>query len=380
MQQNRRLYQFKGKLLIFFGLVLCLITTLVQFIPKIHYSYHPTWSPVDSKIAFVCYHLSSIQTYGLERPPYSGDIPYSPLHQEICVSDGKSIRIVTNNNFSDYYPRWSPDGAWLAFFPSRASNPALYLMRPDGSEERELVQATYGSDIAWSPDGKTIALATSWGGVRNDPSGIFLIDLQSGTQKQVWAGEVMGLAWSPDEEWIAFTARTDYHACNLYILSISNQSEAIGPITAGCNSPPSWSADGNYLAFVMETISQQTESGIGPRQRTLFLLNSMTLDKQQLTSGSEWIEDIIWSPTEPFLFYIEGKRIMGLDLQNMVQPEEIFTSDSLVVFYGGGNLTISPDGQTLAFLLGGKGKSEVWLKDMNSSQLTRLRSQCFLFC
>jgi Tol biopolymer transport system component len=380
MQQNQSLYQFKWALLISFGLILCLLTVLVQFIPRIHYSYHPTWSPVDSKIAFVCYHLSSIQTYGLEGPSYSDDIPYSPLHQEICVADGKGIQIVTNNDFSDYYPRWSPDGAWLAFFSSRASDPALYLMRPDGSEERELVQAAYGSDISWSPDGQTIALATSWGGVRNNPSGIFLIDLQSVIQQQVWAGEVMGVAWSPDGEWIAFIARMGHYVCDLYILSISNQSEVIGPVPAGCNSPPSWSADGNYLAFVMETVSQQHESGIGPHQRTLFLLNRMTLDRQQLTTGSEWIEDIIWSPTENFLFYIEGKRIMGLDLQNMVRPEEIFTSDSLIVFYGGGNLTISPDGQTLAFLLGGKGESEVWLKDMDSSQLTRLRSQCFLFC
>lgn len=379
MQQNQSLYQFKWALLISFGLILCLLTVLVQFIPRIHYSYHPTWSPVDSKIAFVCYHLSSIQTYGLERPPYSGDIPYSPLHQEICVADGKSVRIVTNNNFSDYYPRWSPDGAWLAFFSSRASDPALYLMRPDGSEERKLVPATYGSDIAWSPDGKTIALSTSWGGVRNAPSGIFLIDLQAETQQQLWAGEVMRLTWSPDGALIAFTVRADY-VCDLYILGISNQSEVIGPIQAACSPSPSWSADGNYLAFVTEGIPQEPRLGIRSSQRTLSLLDRMTFNRQQLTTEPEWIRDIIWSPKEDVLFYIEGKRIMRLYLQGTHQPEEVFASDSLVVFYGGGNLTISPDGQTLAFLLGGKGESEVWLKDMNSSQITRLHSQCFLFC
>lgn len=52
---------------------------------------------------------------------------------------------------------WSPDGAWLAYTVCYAANPdevGLYVLRPDGSEERYL---GLGGGPVWSPDGRWLA-------------------------------------------------------------------------------------------------------------------------------------------------------------------------------------------------------------------------------
>lgn len=54
-------------------------------------------------------------------------------------------------------PIWSPDGRWIAFVSSRGNvgfTFGVWLVRPDGSELRQLVSRGLG--VAWSPDGDEI--------------------------------------------------------------------------------------------------------------------------------------------------------------------------------------------------------------------------------
>jgi len=60
----------------------------------------------------------------------------------------------------DNAPRWSPDGAWLAFIADRheRGKPALYLMPADGGEaERLVTERGEASDPRWSPDGARLS-------------------------------------------------------------------------------------------------------------------------------------------------------------------------------------------------------------------------------
>ncbi|MFQ5890897.1 MAG: TolB family protein [Gemmatimonadota bacterium] len=53
-------------------------------------------------------------------------------------------------------PRWSPDGEWLAFTSNRTGRSEIYVIRRDGTDERQLSDGG-GSEPAWSPVGDVLA-------------------------------------------------------------------------------------------------------------------------------------------------------------------------------------------------------------------------------
>ncbi len=48
---------------------------------------------------------------------------------------------VTNDPASDGLTVWSPDGQWLAFRSDRGGSWAIYVVRPDGTGLRKLIDA-----------------------------------------------------------------------------------------------------------------------------------------------------------------------------------------------------------------------------------------------
>jgi eukaryotic-like serine/threonine-protein kinase len=78
--------------------------------------------------------------------------------------DGTEYRRLTDEPGRHRGPRWSPDGARIAFYSDRDGSYELWTIRPDGSG---LTQVTTGANNAsfpvWSPDGKRIAFGlTNW--------------------------------------------------------------------------------------------------------------------------------------------------------------------------------------------------------------------------
>ena len=52
--------------------------------------------------------------------------------------DGTDLRRVTHDEFSDRWPRFTPDGAWISFFSNRGGEYELWTIRPDGSALEKL--------------------------------------------------------------------------------------------------------------------------------------------------------------------------------------------------------------------------------------------------
>jgi dipeptidyl aminopeptidase/acylaminoacyl peptidase len=82
---------------------------------------------------------------------------------QICVADietGAVRTISAPPEMADRFPSWSPDGEWIAFASERSGWFELHLIRPDGSDERQLTHDAgdfFGP--TWSADGDAI-LAT----------------------------------------------------------------------------------------------------------------------------------------------------------------------------------------------------------------------------
>lgn len=72
--------------------------------------------------------------------------------------DGSDHRPLTTGNYNDTSPRWSPDGSQLAYLSNREGSTQIYRRWMDTGQTAKLTNVTQApANLAWSPDGKTIA-------------------------------------------------------------------------------------------------------------------------------------------------------------------------------------------------------------------------------
>jgi len=87
--------------------------------------------------------------------------------------DGSGRRQLTNNNYYDAEPDWSPNGSQLVFESNPANNWDLYIISSDGSNRRQLTNSPEQDRHAdWSPVGNVIVFESGEG----DASEIFTIN------------------------------------------------------------------------------------------------------------------------------------------------------------------------------------------------------------
>lgn len=152
------------------------------------------WSPKGSLIAF-----------DADRGNRKG---FSSIY--VMPPTGRKLRKLTNPRrpFSDYKPRFSPDGTHLVFLRERGTSDfgpaALFTVRLDGSHLRRLTPFSLRADDSdWSPDGKRIV----FDGYPNGPYGdIYVVDATGGAPVNV-THDTTGQAdpvWSPDGRSILF--------------------------------------------------------------------------------------------------------------------------------------------------------------------------------
>jgi Tol biopolymer transport system component len=164
----------------------------------------PTWAPDDQTIYFVRYQAT--------------------LGGETCGSifsvsaTGKGVRRLTNTDstrHSHQEPAVSPDGRRIAFSDWEGcaggfASPRLRVIDTDGRPTRDLVKLRHNgyypgpehSSPAWSPDGRRLVFH------RN--SDLMVANRDGSDEHRIVRGNrTLGyeqLAWSPDGNWIAFSA------------------------------------------------------------------------------------------------------------------------------------------------------------------------------
>ena len=102
----------------------------------------------------------------LRQPSYSkGKVAFSYLGDIWTVNDnGTSPQRLTDNKARDIYPRYSPDGNWIAFSSNRDGNYDVYVVAASGGKPKQLTFHTADDNVAgWSSDGKRILFSSTRG-------------------------------------------------------------------------------------------------------------------------------------------------------------------------------------------------------------------------
>jgi len=222
----------------------------------------------------------------------------------VISSDGSEDRGLTNGNYSDSSPRWSPDGSRVAYLSDRDGKTQIYVRWMDNGQTAQLTNLDSApSDIVWSPDGKLISFSAF---VQSDPPKIanlpkapegakwadppkvydrlvyrfngrgylkygfmqrFVASSEGGAPRQLTSGnlpyggsEGVGggsrAAWTPDGKYLLFSANLhpeyEYEPLNTEVYELSLADGTVKPLTTrkGPDGSPAISPDGKTIAYV----------------------------------------------------------------------------------------------------------------------------------
>jgi Tol biopolymer transport system component/DNA-binding winged helix-turn-helix (wHTH) protein len=216
-------------------------------------SAEPTLSRDGTKVAYVVPH-------GERSGLSSGDV-----RNEVWVKslvDGREAPVIADD-YSRWFPQWSPDGMQLAYTRrNRRTNEQQIMVWSSQSHEEEPL-TTLGSTFGvwdWSPDGKSLLSAHFAAGTLA-VTGIWLIPVASAPHAETAAQKITSSGpayqlyqphFSPNGRWIVFEAVADSPnpESTLYVVPTSS-----GPWTRITDSKhwddkPRWSPDGRTIYFV----------------------------------------------------------------------------------------------------------------------------------
>ncbi len=194
----------------------------------------PAFAPDNDRIAYV---VGSANT--------DSDASVSDLWQ-VRYSGGAAIQLTHTSFASEWLPRWSPDGRWLAFLSDRGEDGTtqVWVLPSVGGEARQVTEFKGGlEDYDWAPDSRRLVVVSedpppegvkdSRGEARPPPPIVItrhqfkedyrgyltdryrhlhVVSLDDGAAVQITSGPFDHLmpAWSPDGRHIALISKRDH--------------------------------------------------------------------------------------------------------------------------------------------------------------------------
>jgi Tol biopolymer transport system component/DNA-binding winged helix-turn-helix (wHTH) protein len=307
---------------------------------------------------------------------------------------GDPVRL-TNDPAPDLMPAWSPDGREIAFSRElEYGKSGIYIKPAMGGAERKItehwavlrdpqvrrspVRRRLWQDLAWSPDGSTLAF-----GGRMAPDGpwaIWGVSVQTGQVRRLSTPPVdvtdRGPAFSPDARYLAFLRVVAVTSADIYVQPLKNDLSPEGAAARLTSEHrtlggPVWEPDGRSLMY-----SSGVLGGIRVLKRLLLTRDRMAVRAAEILPYGE--------QTTAMTTPVRGRVVLA----KVIEDENIY---KVGVGANAGNTPAkliastmndhtpawSPDGQHIAFASARSGREEIWVCNADGSnavQMTQMDS------
>jgi tricorn protease len=172
----------------------------------------------------------------LRHPTYAkGKVAFSYLGDIwIANENGSGVERLTDNRARDIYPRFSPDGNWIAFSSNREGNYDVYVIPSTGGKPRQLTFNTADDNVVgWTPDGKKILFSSSRAkGAFPSVTTLFEVSPEGGMEQPVETDWGFSGSYSPDGAKLAFArhpsvwSRKHYrgsYAADIWVMDVASK-------------------------------------------------------------------------------------------------------------------------------------------------------------
>jgi TolB protein len=279
--------------------------------------------------------------------------------------DFEPLRL-TDTEFNEHYPTFSPDGAQIAFVRELNTHGEIVLISAHGGAERRIARVFSGSySISFAPDGKELAIVDTEDSTDGKQYRVYLINIETGARRRLtaeaeFAGETTP-RFAPDGKSLAFVRMFDDKTSDLFVTETTGDAEPRRLTTDGAPIHSlAWSADGREIFFV--SLRRDGKSD-------LWRISSAGGEPQMIVANSRDITNIAASPdgkTIAFTQHFVRTRLWQMEANN--DPPRTFVASG----YSELDPTFAPDGRRVAFTSDRDGESAIWLADANGKNLRRL--------
>jgi dipeptidyl aminopeptidase/acylaminoacyl peptidase len=243
----------------------------------------------------------------------------------VDVASGQQRPLLAGSG-SYFSPRWSPDGARLAYVAAEGGNPQMFVRWMGSGESARITQLPDSpGSLAWSPDGRRIAYSmfvpddgAKLGSAPEKPEGakwadpleiidavtyradgagylkpgydqIFWVPADGGAPTQLTFGATNAggpVSWTPDGRSILFSANLSKNwerepvNSEVYRISIDGGAPVALTDRQGPDAAPAVSPDGRHIAYVGFDDRQ-----LGYQNTRLYVMNLDGSDKRMLTGS-----------------------------------------------------------------------------------------------
>lgn len=320
----------------------------------------PQVSPDGAWVAY------SVRTSNLDKDKRTRDI------WMVNWRDARQVRLTTSDD-SESRPRWSPDGKWLGFLSDRGSDDditQLWVLNREGGEA-ERVTEFKGSveDFAIAPDGKRVALIVS----DEDPAAAKPKDGEKKT-----APPIVIDRFYFKEDGAGYLGKRRRH---LHLLDLTTRTNQI--LTPGNfdELSPSWSPDGNLIAFVSKRSGEDPDRndthGIFVIEPRAGAVPRLVTEYQGAGGDTEFGGAPAWSPDGKQLAFVAGGdpkliyyAVFGIAVAPLTGgPPQLLTRS---LDRNADQPVWSADGRSIYFLLEDDGNQHVARVPASGGAVTRL--------